>query len=1277
MMKKVETGKTVKAAGTRRLIRLLFFSFTLSTLSPLPSPLLLHAAVPVKFTYQGNIRQSGARVIGNRSMAFRIYSSSDGAVPLWTGPALSVAVSTGVFRVDLEPAGLDWESGSLWLELEVEGVKLSPREELTASPYAINSLYHSGKRYATSAAAPASPVLGDLWLDSNVNMLKFWDGATWMPASSAAPASHAITHAAGGGDPITSLGAYTVTGNVTFNAGTSIGVGAGSAGLAVSTNIIAAGSVTGTLFSGSGAGLTGLVPGNISAGFLPADVIASSIAVGAISASGQIADGIILGQDIANSTITLGKLNQSGCALNEIPKWDGTNWVCSNMAVSGDNLGSHVATTTLQMGAYGVNTSSDITAARYQIAGSTVLAILPGIGSMGVGVNAGSVNTGTYNVFVGSAAGYSNTTGGANIAVGYKAFYSNTTGGQNTALGYFALNSNTGSYDNTAVGFAALTNNTGQYNTGLGFRAGWGNTSGTPNTYIGFDSGFYNQTGTNNTIIGYYAGGKGAGAANSFSYNTITGDSAGYNLTTGGNNIIFGYQAGYGLMTGSSNTFVGTGAGQSVTSGGSNIIIGYGQDAPAAGTSNFLNIGGVLYGDMSAKTIGISTRIPQAALDVVSTGTAADQMAQIWRDSAGVTVGSMSATGVMTAVKFVGDGSGISGLTGVADNLGSHVATTTLNMANKQVIDVSSLGIGTTNPAGFAKLHIAATNPRILLQETDASADNKYWGINPASEKLSFGILDDALTSEMDFLSVERTGWNVIDSVTFPWGKVGIGTTNPGARLDIQETSPSSAYSLRVGTSAAAYHLIVSTTGNVGIGTTSPTSRFHVASPAAVNVAVIESNDTVNGLGTSLFIHNNTGGAGGASSIRLARDSSTKWAWVNDFAKDATDKLTLWQSGGVSRLTVDTGGNIGISSATPSYRLVVSSGAGYSGNMFVISTGTSNMIRMTGLGEIYASKFIGDISGASGLPAGDNLGNHVATTTLNMAGFQINNVSTITVLDGSVVIVPPGTGGSNYTYGISIGSNTYNNYNSGIGVGRNAYNNYQYGVGVGESAYNNYGVGVGVGNNASNNYSGGVGVGINAFNNYNYGVGVGVNTYNNRQYGVGVGAYSQNNSYYGTGVGAYTSSKSSAAALGYYARANQVDSLALGAGANANAMRSVCIGAYCVNNATDTAKIREGYTLNVDSINMSAVLPRLTISTNVFIVGYSSAAKYFGDGSGLTGISGDNLGSHVATTTLNMATFDIIGVSTITVSSITTAAAGVTFSTNVFVTQGNVGIGTT
>lgn len=55
------------------------------------------------------------------------------------------------------------------------------------------------------------------------------------------------------------------------------------------------------------------------AGVLPANVIASSIAVNAINSSTQIVAG----------TISLDRLNQSGCSTNQIPKWNGSSWACA------------------------------------------------------------------------------------------------------------------------------------------------------------------------------------------------------------------------------------------------------------------------------------------------------------------------------------------------------------------------------------------------------------------------------------------------------------------------------------------------------------------------------------------------------------------------------------------------------------------------------------------------------------------------------------------------------------------------------------------------------------------------------------------------------------------------------------------------------------------------------------------------------------------------------------------------------------------------------------
>ncbi len=58
--------------------------------------------------------------------------------------------------------------------------------------------------------------------------------------------------------------------------------------------------------------------------------------------------------------------------------------------------------------------------------------------------------------------------------------------------------------------------------------------------------------------------------------------------TAGGANIALGYQAG-----------------DSITTGTGNLLIGYDADTPAATTSNILNIGGTVFGDLSTDNVRI------------------------------------------------------------------------------------------------------------------------------------------------------------------------------------------------------------------------------------------------------------------------------------------------------------------------------------------------------------------------------------------------------------------------------------------------------------------------------------------------------------------------------------------------------------------------------------------------------------------------------------------------------------------------------------------------
>ena len=365
--------------------------FSLTILLPQPAG----AEVPVKLNYQGNLRQSGLLVSGSRQMIFRVYDSSSAVSPLWTSSAFTVSVSTGVFRVTLEPAIADWQSGSLWLELEVAGTRLSPREELTASPYAVNSLLHSGKKYTNSASVPASPGTGDLWLDTSAAALKYWNGAVWLAASGVggAPGAHAATHAGGSSDAITSLGAHAVNGDVTFSVAASLR--SAGQGVSVSTHLVVAGDVHAAKFYGDISGATGLPSG---------DNLGTHIAIQSLSMAGfniNNASGLGLKAGVQLSSTTAanygGVYSSSHVFVNgdvHAAKFYGDISGASGLP-AGDNLGTHTATQALDLAGFAVDNVSSMTltgagvsgsGALFNVAGSTLVAL--NNGNIGIGTAA-------------------------------------------------------------------------------------------------------------------------------------------------------------------------------------------------------------------------------------------------------------------------------------------------------------------------------------------------------------------------------------------------------------------------------------------------------------------------------------------------------------------------------------------------------------------------------------------------------------------------------------------------------------------------------------------------------------------------------------------------------------------------------------------------------------------------------------------------------------------------------------------------------------------------
>ncbi len=755
--------------------------------------------------------------------------------------------------------------------------------------------------------------------------------------------------------------------------------------------------------------------------------------------------------------------------------------------VPGDNLGDHTATQPLKMNNYAVVGASAVSAGYYQVNSSTVMAVFAGGTSLGLGLSAGELDTGSDNVFLGYRSGHLNANGGQNVFVGSDAGLNNTSGNLNSFLGY------------ASGGF----NTTGENNSFIGNQSGTDNTTGSNNSYLGYASGWGNDVGSANVMAGNETGGAGGGGGN-ISSSTVLGYRAGWHLAASNNNILIGYQAG-----------------ASVTSGSGNIVIGGSMDTSAPAASNELNIGGVLYGDLSAKAIGISTRAPQAALDVVSAGV----YAQIWRGSGGNIVSSLTATGILSANKFVGDGSGITGVSATDNSklpLAGGTMTGSIDLSANPLLNVSSLTV-------------VGDGLRI--------ATSPYSGAN--------GILVTPLGA------LQTQGPGVGGVIAGPRGSGAID-------LQVMRTSNAQAAS---GTYAV-----------VGGGEENTASQLDAVVPGgAYNTAS----------GQYSFA------AGYASQSTGANTFTWQDSGGNFLNNSVNDRVVFKAKGGF----LVTGSTIPTISATVNRgvfmtgdgRLGVSTGAPQAA-LDVVSTGTAP--------NVYAQIWR------------DSNGNAVSSVTSQgyfygngsgLTGIGLPAVSTITIAGDSLAIVPAGTGGSNYAYGISIGSDTYDNYSYGVGMGYDASNNYNSGVGVGFGASGNNLGGVGVGSGASGNSGNGVGVGVGAFNNSGYGVGVGASAVGNSGYGVGVGAYSQNNQNFASAFGAYSYANSSGTALGSYARATAPGSVAIGAGTVNTSTGTASFGIYGIYTSSDVfaAAFRgDGITISTAGAVQTAGVGNGTVAGN-------------------------------------------------------------------------------
>jgi hypothetical protein len=408
------------------------------------------------FTYQGQLQDSGVPANGLYDLQFAIYNASVGGsevAPILTNTA--TPVSNGLFAVTLDFGPGIFTGASEWLDISVRTngtgtfAELTPRQELTPTPYAIFAAASSNLSGTLSATQLTGPVINSQLANDSIT----------------------VTAGAGlSGGGVVALGGSTMLGNagvlsVAGNADITVTNSGGAVTLAdTATNTDTANTIIKRDSTGSFSADSITIDGNIN---LPAPSDLAGIIYAGPSTL-IFADGhqnFFLGQNAGNLTMS------------------GTQNIGIGIQALADNTTGDG------------NTAAGVHALDHNTTGTNNTA---------AGRDALEENTtGNQNSAIGYIALQGNTTGNQNSAIGYDAIEQNTTGNGNTAVGVYALYANISNNYNTALGVSAiilLTNGGG--NTALGAGALQGLTTGNHNIALGYLAGEVVTIGSNNIEIG-------------------------------------------------------------------------------------------------------------------------------------------------------------------------------------------------------------------------------------------------------------------------------------------------------------------------------------------------------------------------------------------------------------------------------------------------------------------------------------------------------------------------------------------------------------------------------------------------------------------------------------------------------------------------------------------------------------------------------------------------------------------------------------------------------
>lgn len=489
-----------------------------------------------------------------------------------------------------------------------------------------------------------------------------------------------------------------------------------------------------------------------------------------------------------------------------------------------------------------------------------------------VGLGAGGV---TSNTVVGTNALANNTTGLSNTAVGNGSLRYNIDGAYNTAYGVDSLNANTGGGSNVAVGWRALISSLTAYsNVAIGTQALFSNTASN-NTAVGTQAAYSNTSAVNITAMGYQAL---------------------YSNTTGGSNTAFGHQAGYAVTTGDSNSFFGIQSGFATTVGTNNTAMG--RVSLSSNTTGTRNIAIGSFTMVSNTTGSENTAVGSNSLSSNISG--------VGNTALGGSALAANTGSSNVAIGYFAGNSGVPNTTG-ANNIfiGYQATGVSATESNRTWIGNSSTTstwlagnvlVGTTIDAGY-KLDVNGTARVQTSLEIGSMAGVTFGGGATALSWVGGGQLrigNSATWIDMRFYSglVEKyTQTTTLTTIT----NTTINLATNTVQLAGINALTYSGTDIRIGSVAAYFNSLslyvagsekarIDSSGNFGLGTTTPSYPLHISSAAAANIFGTVQSTNANGTAAWVAFNDQSdnvvyrvfgsGASGTQMGIALARTAS-------------------------------------------------------------------------------------------------------------------------------------------------------------------------------------------------------------------------------------------------------------------------------------------------------------------------------------------------------------------------------------------------------------------